>query len=241
MHSTDNLDPEAETPVLEFRAVTVPPLSSRGIALRDISLRVPAGQTALIRLEDGNESAPIADAAEGLVTPTKGAVLFRGGDWAVSGTRDQARMRGLIGRVFPRHGWVSNLNVTENITLSQRHHTHRQAKDILKEADSLARRFGMTGLPRTRPAWLHPRDLKRAQWVRAFIGDPALIIMEQPELDAPIASVELLAQAARDAMERGAALLWTTVSTHIWNERILSGATRYVMRGETVDAEGSRG
>jgi len=228
---------EETTPVLEFRSVTIVSTSQLGASICEVDFTLAPGELALVRLEYGNEHTPLADAAEGLVAPDGGEVRLQGRNWRRMSADRQTRLRGRIGRVFQQHGWISNLDIVENITLSQRHHTTRPFKAILEEARQLAAGFGLQDLPEVRPSRLHQRDLRRAEWVRAFAGEPLLIILEQPLLGVPVESAPLLVDAANAARARGAAVLWTTASTPAWNDTRLSDARRYVMRGERMHEE----
>jgi phospholipid/cholesterol/gamma-HCH transport system ATP-binding protein len=46
----------------------------------------------------------------------------------------------------------------------------------------LARRFGLPGLPAERPAALPEHVLLRAACVKAFLGEPVLVVIEDPDV-----------------------------------------------------------
>ncbi|MBN1674261.1 MAG: hypothetical protein JXR37_24645 [Kiritimatiellae bacterium] len=220
--------------ILEWRDVTIPAEGYERIGLRGVNLALAPGVPALVRLEQGRERTPLGDAAQGLITPQSGEVLFNGRSWSRMRASRQSVCRGRIGRVFDEGGWMSNLDVAENVTLSQRHHTRRRGADILREANGLAQSFGLREIPELRPRLLHRWDLRRAAWVRAFLGAPLLVILEQPMQNAPPQADEALIEAANRACARGAAVLWTTASTPIWKSTTLYGVRRYVMQGEAL-------
>ena len=105
---------------------------------------------------------------------------FEDTDWEEMAADAAAAARGRIGRVFEVRGWISNLDVDENITLAQRHHTSRPLGEIEAEALALAQQFGLADLPRLRPAMLRAGELRRAAWIRALLGAPTLILLEHP-------------------------------------------------------------
>jgi phospholipid/cholesterol/gamma-HCH transport system ATP-binding protein len=222
-------------PILEFAAVTVEadPLYDSGIW--NINLTLAPGELLLVRLERGHLRLPLADAAGGLVEPTEGQIRFGGVDWASLSATKADRLRGHIGRVFDpetgTHNWISNLDVDENVMLAQRHHTKRKDSEIADDASRLARTFGLPGLPRGRPVSSRRADLLRAGLVRAFLGKPDLILLERPT-DA--GSADLLAQVAnavRSARARGAAVLWVTAETAVWNNAGLRPTWKGAMSG----------
>jgi phospholipid/cholesterol/gamma-HCH transport system ATP-binding protein len=147
----------------------------------------------------------------GVIAPVAGAALFDGREWTSRSPDDAAAARGRIGRVFERAGWLSNLDVDENITLAQRYHRRRHPEDTLEEARALASELGIGDLPVGRPAFVERDLLLRCQWVRALMGKPALLLLERPGRDLPAASVApLIAAVNRRREQDGLAVLWLT-------------------------------
>ena len=195
-------------PVLEFKdaAIEAVPLEYGGLS--GFNARFMPGTAAFIRLESGAARSPLADMAEGILVPGEGAVLFQGEGWSSMPPERALIQRSRIGRVFEDRGWISNLNVNENITLSQRHHTRRPVVEILDEARALASEFGLGALPEVRPAVVPRGDLRRAEWVRAFLGRPMLVMLERPMQGVPSEYLPQLLGAVWKACARGAAVVW---------------------------------
>ncbi len=152
-----------------------------------------------------------------------------------------ATLRGRIGRVFDAvgvgalgNGWVSHLDVDENVMLAQRHHTRRPSSEIEAEAAKLARMFGLPGLPRGRPAQARIPDLQRAACVRAFIGTPDLILLERPEQGVYPEIMPPLINAVRSARARGAAVVWLNDHPAVWGDRGIRPTWRCVMSGSQM-------
>lgn len=198
-------------PVLEFRRVGLHVPPEARVKLEDISFSCPPGGLWAIetcRLINP-ERLPLASAAQGLEKPRNGKVLFRGEDWVSMSPAAAAEARGAIGRVFPAPAWVSNLNVDENITLSQRHHTLRDPGEIAAAAAELAARFELEPPPPLRPPLLDGERLRRYEWVRAFLGSPVLIILENPLAGVySDSSGRLLEKAVEEYRARGTGFLW---------------------------------
>ncbi|MCX6995842.1 MAG: ATP-binding cassette domain-containing protein [Kiritimatiellaeota bacterium] len=176
--------------------------------LAEVSLALGPGELGVVLVPPGVARLPLADLAEGLLTPESGTVSLDGEDWRELTPDAAAAARSQIGRVFETRGWISNLDVDENITLAQRHHTLRPLAELDQEAEALARGFGLTELPRVRPATLKGAVLRRAEWVRAFLGAPTLILLEYPMRDVYTNDLDGLLRAVQAARERGAAVLW---------------------------------
>ena len=137
-----------------------------------------------------------------------GNVRFVGRDWSDVPHDYAAALRSRIGRVFATGGWLPFLDVETNILLPQLHHTRRGREELRREAQGLAREFGLPGLPLGRVDALAPADLGRAGLVRAFLGEPLLVLLEDPirGLLAPIAPAVL--NRAAITQDRGGAVVW---------------------------------
>ncbi|MDD5484258.1 MAG: hypothetical protein PHP98_11525 [Kiritimatiellae bacterium] len=217
--------------ILEFANVALPAGAPGQAEMRGLTFSLPPGRLLLVRLEAGGENLPLADAAEGLLAPEAGAVRWQGRDWRALGPEDELRARAQIGRIFEKNGWISNLNVIENVTLSERHHTRRPEKEIIAEADALARAFGLEEIPRRRPVFVPKRDLKMAEWVRALIGTPLLLLLERPEEGVPDNDLPKLMAAVQAALQRGAAAIWQTGRDAVWRAASRANEIRYRMQG----------
>ncbi|MBU1694506.1 MAG: organic solvent ABC transporter ATP-binding protein [Verrucomicrobia bacterium] len=197
-----------EGAVLTLESVTVTAGAAYEYGLAEVSFSLAAGECILIRLESGMHNWALGDLAQGLAAPEAGRVLFEGRDWLSLSPDEAAAARARIGRVYERSLWISNLDVDENIRLGSRHHTNRPEEEIEAEAIRLARMFGLEDLPRARPARVRSRDLRTADWIRALLGERALLLLERPMREAYAERGALLATAARAAREKGAAVIW---------------------------------
>jgi ABC-type ATPase involved in cell division len=197
-------------PLLTFQHVTLEAGAPYDAGLRDVSLALAPGELALVRLPYGTTVTPLADLACGVIDPEQGEVAFQGESWNGQGADREATRRGLIGRVFERAGWLSNLDVDENITLARRYHERWEPAEALRQAQDLALRLGMSGVPAGRPALVPRGELLRAQWVRALLGEPVLLLLERPVRDLPPAWVAPLVTEVQRRRAAGVAVLWLT-------------------------------
>ena len=221
--------------ILRFAGVTIEDEAhDYDVGLLDVSFELRPGELMMILLERPRFRTPIADAASGLVAPDAGKIHFAGRDWRHCSATRASRQRAIIGRVFQGRAWVSNLDVDENILLLLRHHTSRPTRDIRAEAKALALRFGLTELPAIRPARATVEQLHRSACVRAFLGDPKLLLLERPEHGLYPQIMEPLIQSLDAARARGAAAVWMTNLPELFDDPPLRAASRLRMQGPAL-------
>jgi len=199
----------------------------RGMSLDRASLTLAHGAFELVDAGDQGQAAAFADLCSGLIEPTAGAVRFLGHDWNTLPHDYANALRGRIGRGFSDEAWVPHLSLIENILLQQHHHTRRAETEILAEASALAGAFGLPGIPVSRPEDATPFDRVRAALVRAFIGDPALILLEHPLQGRYADLLDPLVNVIAGARHRGAAVLWLTLTPATWALRSLPTTGRF--------------
>ncbi len=180
------------------------------VDLSGVSLCLESGEAAILTVPKTGLSTPLADVCCGLEDPEEGVVRFLGLPWTERSNAQMNQARGRIGRVWAGTAWVGNLDIDENIVLPQMHHTHRPLAEVREQAKSLSRSFGLDDLPHTRPAWTPQNIRQKAQWVRAMMGSPDLLLLEFPDNDIEEADRVRLAAAVDQSRARGGAVLWIT-------------------------------
>lgn len=221
-------------PLLTFQHVTLEASPPYDAGLRDVSLALAPGALALVRLPQGTTVTPLADLACGVIAPEQGEVAFQGASWNGQGADQEATRRGLIGRVFERAGWLSNLDVDENITLARRYHERWEPAEALRQAQDLALRLGLPGVPAGRPALVPRGELLRAQWVRALLGEPVLLLLERPVRDLPSAWVAPLVAEVQRRRAAGVAVLWLTDDHERLDLTALTPALKFVLEDGNI-------
>ena len=221
--------------MLAFKGVSTEPDPLFDSPLWDVTFTLSKGELLLIRLERGRFRLSLADLAAGVLEPGQGTVEFLGENWLRMSPDYSSTQRGKIGRVFEDHGWISNLDIGENITLAQRHHSNRSDSDIEEEANNLARMFGLPGLPQQALAGTQLEDLKRSALIRAFLGNSALIILERPTRNLFPGIMPPLMNAIRAARNRGSAVIWTTSEDRVWSESGIHATLKCTMFGSRMN------
>ncbi|MEO0511337.1 MAG: hypothetical protein AAF108_00355 [Planctomycetota bacterium] len=133
--------------------------------------------------------------------------------WGSLAAREANRIRGTINWSFQTPIWIETLTLAEGITLEERYHTGRSGRDVIEEAESLCRWFGLPGLPLSLPRETSPEDLRRAELARAFLGDPVAVFLERALADAPDDAVTSTMEAMQRAARRGAAVIYAASAT----------------------------
>jgi phospholipid/cholesterol/gamma-HCH transport system ATP-binding protein len=207
----------ANRPVLDIQNAEPSDVSGLGRA-PVISLKLAPGDLALIDARDPAHAAWLADLCCGLVPLANGAVRFMGQDWTSVPNRFAFALRGQIGRIFSSGAWAEFLDVATNVLLPQLHHTRRDPRSLRDDAAALAITFGLPGLPLSLPRDLSAADRARAACIRAFLGDPTLLLLESP-LQGRFVDLTLpLLNALAAARSRGAAAVWLTASDLVWRD-----------------------
>jgi phospholipid/cholesterol/gamma-HCH transport system ATP-binding protein len=220
--------------VLEFNQVTVEGGHLYDTAIWQVSFRLQRSELMLVRLETGHLAIQLADVAQGLIEPVQGSVSCFGERWSALAEEAKLAARARMGRVFEEPGWISELDMDDNITLSQRHHTRRPESAIRDEASELARRFSLPGLPQGKASAMRAPDLRRAACVRAFLGHPEMLILERPTAGVYPEIMPALMASVRAARSRGAAVLWTTDDPQVWNDPGIKPTVRGAMTGSQL-------
>jgi ABC-type transporter Mla maintaining outer membrane lipid asymmetry ATPase subunit MlaF len=229
---------EARTPRVEFRQATLLPTHRAVHTMRQINLQLEERELSLVRLEAGREALPLVDAALGLLPPASGEVLYQGRCWDEWSPVEQTRHRGRVGRVFHGEAWISNLSLRDNVLLASRHHTQRSESELSCDLVRWSERFGLADVPRERTSQV-PTALRRlAEWVRAFLIEPEVLLLEDPTAGVPRTSVPALIAAVDEVTSRascGATVLWLTTDEQVWSTAFACHVRRYWMRDEFLE------
>jgi phospholipid/cholesterol/gamma-HCH transport system ATP-binding protein len=211
-------------PILSLSGVRSVELFGRSVGALDLELE--PGSLALIDARDPMLAAGFADLCCGLHHPAEGEVRFLRRDWSRQPQETADALRGLIGRVMSDPGWLPFLDAATNILLQQMHHTRTDPDVLRAQAARLAEQFGLPGLPNGTIAELSQGDLMRAGFVRAFAGEPKLVILESPVQGLHRDLVPALLNRLSDVRDGGGAAIWLTRSRMIWDDPVFPATHR---------------
>ncbi len=170
---------------------------------------VREGDLVMFRMTRAQKCRDLVSMLQGLHHPSKGEVLFQSADWKGDDYDRHFQMRSRIGRVFEDQGWIQSFNIVDNVTLASRHHRPSES-GIRQQVATWAERFKVSAAPYRRPSFIDPAVLQVYQWIRALIGQPALLILERPMNAVPITRLPKLVEVINEVRKQGVAVLWFT-------------------------------
>jgi len=174
-------------PVVEARRVTrLFPMAAGPIAaLRDVSLRVDAGEYVAISGPSGCGKSTLLHLVGCVDQPTSGEILFEDCDVAVLPESERSRIRLMrIGFVFQRFFLLPMLTARENIELPQAE-AGAAAADRRARTRELLEYVGLADRADHLPSQLSGGEMQRVAIARALANRPALLVADEPtgELD----------------------------------------------------------
>ncbi len=170
--------------------------------LRGVDLRIERGEIVLLCGRNGSGRSTLAKALVGLVRRS-GSIRFDGEEWIDRPTFDIAR-RG-IGYVAEQREVFPTLSVEENLRLGIKPGRGRAAKAQVAGAFA---RFPMLAQRRTTPAGaLSGGEQQMLVLARALLGEPSLLIVDEPTEGLAPQAVEAVRQCLMGLREQGAAVL----------------------------------
>ena len=191
-----------------------------------VTLTLLPGELTLLDARDPRRATWLADLCCGLFPLAEGAIRFLGYDWHRLPYDYAAALRGRIGRVVASGGWIASIDMATNILLPQLHHTRIPRAQLFAEATRIAGDFGLPGLPAGHVDDTSGLDLARSAYVRAFLGRPALLILEDPAEGHIAELLPPLLNAMASARAEGSAVLWLTDERRVWEDRTIGASHR---------------
>ncbi len=167
-------------------------------AVRGVSLEVESGDFVAMAGPSGSGKTTLLNLLGGLTKPTRGRIWVGGEELTKMKDTQLARLRlDRIGFVFQAYNLLPVLTALENAEFTMllrgvpKEERHRKVRALFEE-------IGLEGLEDRRPAKLSGGQQQRVAVARAVVGDPALVLADEPtaNLDS-VTSAALL-----DIMER---------------------------------------
>ncbi|MDP6380114.1 MAG: ABC transporter ATP-binding protein [Phycisphaerae bacterium] len=166
------------------------------LVLRDVSLKVGAGQSVAIAGPSGCGKSTLLNIIGTLDAPTGGQVLLDGKDLGDAGEAALAEVRNRqIGFVFQLHHLLPQCTVLENVlvpTLVGRGKATQA--EAAERAHGLLGRVGLGSYVSRLPGQLSGGERQRVAVVRALINQPRLLLADEPTGSLDRAAADNLAQ-----------------------------------------------
>jgi phospholipid/cholesterol/gamma-HCH transport system ATP-binding protein len=156
--------------------------------LKDVSLEVEPGEIFVIMGPSGSGKSVLLKHIIGLETPDAGEILIEGESVQTSSVMDKYRMA----MVFQSGALLNSLTVGENVGLYLTEHRLKSPDEIRKIVAEKLDLVGLAGTEDKLPSELSGGMKKRAAIARALVGEPQLILYDEPtsELD-PLMAVTI--------------------------------------------------
>jgi putative ABC transport system ATP-binding protein len=149
-------------------------------ALSGVSVEIAAGEFVSIMGPSGSGKSTFLNVAGLLDTFEEGEYLLDGLDVSRLSERDKARIRNeKIGFVFQSFNLVPDLDVWDNLELPLRYRGYSSAERARRVDDALEA-VELTARAHHLPAQLSGGQQQRVAIARALVGDPALILADEP-------------------------------------------------------------
>jgi phospholipid/cholesterol/gamma-HCH transport system ATP-binding protein len=229
MRASDDL--AAAPPILETAGLSV--VSPRGGSILADDLCLQAGELHLVHSPTRGRARPWPMPCSAWPAPAP-EVRFLGLAWADLDAAEACRLRSRIGRVMSSGNWLENRSVMENLLLPLRHQTVLAEEIIRQRASELALSFGLPGIPTLLPHQCSESDLERAACVRAFLGRPKLLVLEQPIEATESKTFPPLINAVQQLRRRRGAIIWFTHKRSLLEEPGISADRRYRIAGSRL-------
>jgi putative ABC transport system ATP-binding protein len=193
-------------------------------AVRGLTLEVESGDFVAMAGPSGSGKTTVLNLLGGLTDATRGRIWIGGQELTGMGKRALARLRlERIGFVFQAYNLLPVLTALENaeFTLLLRGVPARERHERVL---ALFEEIGLEGLANRRPGKLSGGQQQRVAVARAVVGDPALVLADEPtaNLDS-VTSTALLDTMGRLNREHGTTFVF---STH--DPRVMSRARRLI-------------
>ncbi len=213
-------------------------VDAAGLDHVDVDAVVRAGDLWVVEMTTAGEESGLIDAALGLVPPLAGVVRFLGYDWRTLPDYFCEALRGRAGLVSRRGGFLPYANMAQNILLCRRHHSGVSDATLVEAGRILATRFGLPGLPAGAASSDAGLDRLRATCVRAFLGQPALVVVESRNQPWWRELVPPLIDEMRRVRERGGAVVWCLSNDPLLSQDVIPATRRWRLRGRVLEGAG---
>jgi ABC-type lipoprotein export system ATPase subunit len=177
-------------------------------ALDNVSFRVVPGEFATVRGPSGCGKSTLLLIAGGLLHPSEGTVRVAGTDpYGLSAAQRAAFRAETVGFVFQQFHLLPYLTVLDNVLAPT---VARQLPGARDKAIDLLERFGLAERTAHLPGELSTGEKQRTALARALLGDPKILLADEPTGNLDEENGGLVLQALADFAAGGGSVLMVT-------------------------------
>ena len=179
-------------------------------ALENIHLKIEKGQYLAIAGPSGCGKSTLLSILGLLDTPTDGEHLLKGRTVKSLSGAERARVRNReIGFIFQAFNLIGDLNVYENVELPL---TYRgmPAKERKEKVEQALERVAMAHRMKHFPAQLSGGQQQRVAVARALVGDPAILLADEPTGNLDSKNGEAVMDLLRELHQSGSTICMVT-------------------------------
>ncbi len=148
--------------------------------LRDIDLTVREGEIVLLTGPSGSGKTTLLTLIGALRAVQTGGCRVLGQDLAEADEAVRVRLRQRIGFIFQSHNLLGFLTARENVAISLELRPDLNEQARLAQAGRMLAAVGLAGRGGDRPDQLSGGQRQRVAVARALVGDPGLILADEP-------------------------------------------------------------
>lgn len=188
--------------------------------LDDVSLTLDRGESAAIMGPSGSGKSTLLYIIGALEPPSSGTVTLDGDDpWKMTEKEQAAFRRRRVGFVFQDHLLLPQLTALENVLAPALATPAGVTAAVRSRALSLLEQVGLADRVDHRPAELSGGERQRVAIARALVGEPALLLCDEPTGNLDRTSAAGVADALVDLHQRGRTILLVVTHTLSLAER----------------------
>ena len=192
--------------------------------LRDVTLRVHAGEVVLLTGPSGSGKTTLLTLIGALRGMQEGSCRVLGHELLGSPEAERVLLRRSIGFIFQNHNLLGFLTARQNVAMSLELDATTAEGERLERAGAMLAAVGLAGHEDKPPSRLSGGQRQRVAIARALVGNPGLILADEPTAALDKVSGGEVAHLLRDiAKQRGTPILMVT-----HDPRILDIADRIV-------------
>ena len=164
----------------------------------DLSFSCDSGEITILTGANGAGKSTLLALVAGVMQPDRGTIVIAADD----GARSSRQALGYVPEAANPPGFLSGAELFDLV---------RQLKGAAALNEEIHRALGLGAIEHSRIERLSLGERRRVCLAAALIGDPALLVLDEPTNGLDVDGVSTLVQLLRDARERGAAIL---IATH---------------------------